>query len=765
MLFLSRSSASLSRAGVLCLATLATYTVSAQEAEQSEATQLDSVIVTASPLGQTAEEITQPVDVLNGEALERNRQGTIGDVLENRPGIANSSFGPGVGRPVIRGQGGPRVQILQNGIAAMDASAISPDHAVSIDPLDADQIEVIRGPATLIYGGGASAGVVNVVDDRLPDTVVPGLRARADFSYGDNANERRTALRARYGLAGVQIGAQYTRRETGIFEIPGVAERPDLHDDGHAEAHEDEAHEEEHGEEHAEEHEGEHGHEDEAAERGIIPNSSITAERVGGSIAWAGERGMLGATVSRFTTNYGVPGHDHGHGEEEHHDGEAEHAEEAHAEEAHAHEEEHAEGGVRIDLEQTRTDLRGLLYDPFPGFVRLEGRVGINDYRHVEIEPGGEVGTTFDVQAVRGRFTAEHQAIHDWAGVIGVEFVDRDFEAVGEEAYIPPVQTQDVGLFLVEGYRFGDHRLELGARVDAVEHEPENGQPSTDFTALTLSSGLNFMLADHLHLRTNLQRAERAPAAEELYADGAHIATATFERGNAALDTETANNIDVSIGTDAGRWTWELSAFYNRIDDYIFLQEVDQGRNADGSGTGTPDGEADFVNEEGEFDADGEFLLVDYAQEDAVFFGAELQTRFHLIDAGSRALSVRAFGDLVRGELRDSNENLPRVTPPRLGLDLEGAIGGLSGRLGYIRVTEQDRTAELETVTPAYNELAADISYTLATTSGPLTFYARARNLLDDTQREATSVLKDLAPAPGRSLFLGLRMEFDSAGG
>lgn len=758
---ISRLPVRLSRAGIFCLIATTALPALGQEEAADEATQLDSVIVTASPLGQTVDEITQPVDVLNGEALERNRQGTIGDVLENRPGIANSSFGPGVGRPVIRGQGGPRVQILQNGIAAMDASAISPDHAVSIDPLDADQIEVIRGPATLIYGGGASAGVVNVVDDRLPDTVIPGFRARADLSYGDNADERRTALRARYGLAGVQIGAQYTRRETNDFEIPGFAERPGLHDDDHDHAHEAEHAEESHAEaEHAEEH-----HDEEAPTRGKIENSSISAERVGGSIAWAGERGMIGATVSRFTTNYGVPGHDHGHGhgEEAHHEGEAGHAEEAHAEEAHGEEGHGEEGGVRIDLEQTRTDLRGLLYDPFPGFVRLEARAGYNDYTHAEIEPGGEIGTLFDVEAIRGRLTAEHKAIGDWAGVIGVDFSERDFKAVGEEAYIPPVVTRDTGLFLIEGYRFGAHRLELGARIDSVEHEPENGQANTDFTALTLSTGLNFMLGDHLHLRTNLQRAERAPAAEELYADGAHIATATFERGNAALDTETANNIDVSLGSDAGRWTWELSAFYNRIDDYIFLQEVDQGRNADGSGTGSPDGEADFVNEEGEFDADGEFLLVDYSQQDAVFFGAEVQSRFHFIDAGTRALSVRAFGDLVRGELRDSNDNLPRVTPPRIGLDLEGAIGGLSGRIGVIRVTEQDRTATLETKTPAYNELAADIAYTLATRAGPLTVYARARNLLDDTQREATSVLKNLAPAPGRSLFLGLRMDFDSA--
>ena len=758
------------RAGACCLALSLVPQAHADEASADTATELGDVIVTAKPLRQTADEVVQSTDVLAGEALERERSGTIGDVLETQPGIANASFGPGVGRPIIRGQGGPRVQILQNGIASMDASALSPDHAVSIDPLGADQVEVIRGPATLLYGGGSSGGVVNIVDDRLPDTVVPGFRATADLSYGDNADERQAALRARYGLAGVQFGAHYSRREAGNFDIPGRAERFDEHE--HEEEH---AHEGEHEEAmHTEAHDAHADHDEhgEADGRGVLPNSSLEAESFGGSIAWAGERGMIGAAVSRFTTNYGVPGHGHGHGhghDEEHgetHGEEHDHEEaEAHEEEGHSHEEEgHSHEDVRIDLEQTRTDLRGLLYDPFPGFVRLEGRVGINDYTHAEVEPSGEIGTTFDVQAVRARVLAEHQPIGNWAGVIGTQFVDRDFEAVGEEAYVPPVTTREMGLFVVEGFRFGDgHRLELGARFDATDHEPEGNLRAQDFGTYTLSAGVNYMLADHLHLRGNVQRSQRAPAAEELYADGAHIATSTFERGDIDLDPETANSLDLALLRDAGRWTWSLSAFYNRIDDYIFLREVDAGLNADGSGAGSTDGEADFVNEEGEFDADGELLLVDYAQENAVFFGAEIESRFHFLKQGERHLNVGGFADLVRGELRDSNDHLPRVTPPRIGVDISGGLAGFSARLGYIRVTEQDRTAPLESVTPAYNELRADLRYTLATASGPLSFYLRARNLLDDTQREATSVLKDVAPAPGRSLFVGLRMEFDPA--
>lgn len=695
------------------------------DSPEEQPAQLETIVVT-SPFRQNAEELIQPVDVLSGEALERQRQGTIGDALSERPGIANAGFGPGVGRPVIRGQSGARVQVLSNGLGTMDASAISADHAVAVDPLSADRIEVLKGPATLIYGGGASAGVVNVIDDRLPDRVTPGLRLRGDLSRGDNANERSNALRFGYGAGDWQLGASYSSRDADNFEIPGPAER-ELHD------------------EHA--HEEEEGPDDEAPS-GILDNSRLETERFGASAAWVVDRGMLGAAVSRFTTNYGVPGHGH---EEGHEEGEGE---PGHEEEAHGHE------GVRIDLEQTRLDLRGLLYDPLPGFTRAETRIGVNDYEHREIEGEDEIGTVFDVGAREARIEMEHVPLGDWVGVAGTQLRQRDFEAIGEEAFVPPTETRAAGLFLVEGRDFGAHRLELGGRVDRTLHDPEGNQPGTGFTTWSLSAGTAFLIAEHLHLRFNAQSAQRAPAIEEVYAFGPHIATTSFERGNLAIDAETANNLDVSLSRDEGRWTWELTAFYNRIDDYIFAEEVDEGLNADGSGTPASDGEADRVDEEGNFNPDGELLLLDYRQGDAELFGAEAETRFTVLDTGAYGFGVRAFGDLVRGRLRDSDENLPRITPARVGIGADGRIGAVSLNLDYTRVTEQDRTAPLETSTPAHDLLSADIGYTLRTTAGEVTLYARGRNLLDETRRDATSFLKDVAPRPGRSLYLGMRFDF-----
>ncbi|HEY1077122.1 MAG TPA: TonB-dependent receptor [Fontimonas sp.] len=696
------------------------------EAPAAKPTQLEEIVVRSGPFEKNADELVRPVDVLSGEALERKRRGTLGDVLADQPGVSNASFGAGVGRPVIRGQGGPRVQVLDNGIATMDASSISADHAVSVDPLGADQIEIIKGPATLIYGGGASAGIVNVIDDRLPDRVMPGLGLRGNLSYGDNADERNGSLRARYGSGAFQLGANASRREAGNFEIPGYATRAGL-EDGH-------------------DHEHEHEHEEEET-YGVLDNSSLSSDSYGASAAWVGEAGMLGAAVSRFETNYGIPGHEH----EEEGEGEAP------VDEGHSHD------GVRIDLEQTRVDLRGVLNDPLPGFDRLEARAGINDYQHQEIEPSGDLGTLFDVQELDSRITLSHRPLGEWVGVAGLHIGDRDFEAIGDEAFVPPVVTRSQGLFLVEGRALGKHQLELGARVDRVEHELKNGSASSDFTPLSVSAGVNVMLTDHLHLRVNAQSAQRAPAAEELYAFGPHLATQAYERGNADLDPETANNLDLSLGLDRGPWTWEISTFYNRISDYIFLDEVDQGRNADGSGAPQTDGIADRVDEAGNFSADGELLLLDFAQQDAEFYGAELVSRLRVIETGPLKLSVAGFADTVRGRLKSSGENLPRMSPTRLGLSSDAEYGPWSASLGYTRVMEQDHTAPLETNTPGHDLVSADLGYTLTLGGARATLYLQGRNLLDEKQRQSTSFLKDIAPQPGRSLYAGIRFDFLTA--
>lgn len=694
----------------------------AADNEQSS-TQLDTITVQASAFERSADELAQPVDVLYGEDLNRKRAGSLGETLDGELGVSSADFGPGVGRPVIRGQGGPRVLMLENGINSMDASSVSADHAVSIDPAHAEQIEIIKGPATLLYGSGAAAGVINVVNGRLPREVIPGVHGSAALNYTDNADIRSGAFDLNIGYEDFVFRFDAAGRRAHDTEIPGHA---DIDHDA------EEAHEGE--EEHEEEHEEERA--------GLIENSSLVTESGSATAAWILPQRILSATVSRHRSNYGVPGHAHGHEEEE---GAAE----------------EEEAGVRIALEQTRVDLNGEWFDLGPAFERLRTRIGINDYEHAELE-GDEVGTVFDNRELELRTELTHAPWGQWRGVFGLQFNNRDFEAIGDEAFVPPVETRSTGLFWIEERPIGEHRLELGLRVEQLRHEGPT-VAALDFTPLSLSAGYVHELNAAHHLRLTATRSQRAPVAEELYAFGPHLATSNFERGNTALGLETANNLEIGIDRHVGRWQWQLNLFVNQIQDYIYQQEVDLGLNADGSNTGeatgASDGEADFVDEEGGFEDDGELRLLDYRADDARFIGAEAETRWRFND-GPRPWELRLFADTVQGQL-DGGQNLPRITPTRVGAQIGGGLRRWYLGLGYTEVLEQDEVSPLETPTDGYSLLSLDLSYDLPV-DGLATVFLRGRNLLDEEARRHTSFLKDVAPLPGASLSLGLRWEFDA---
>ena len=522
-------------------------------------TELEKVTIKASPFERSADELAQPVDVLYGEALDRKRGNTLGETLDGQLGVSSADFGPGIGRPVIRGQGGPRVLMLENGIASMDASSVSGDHAVAIDPSHAEQIEIIKGPATLIYGSAASAGVINVVNGRLPREVIPGLHGSVDLNWRDNAHQRAGALDLTAGFDEYVLRFDLSGRMADDLDIPGYAEAD--HDEAEHEAGE---------------------HEEEEEREGLLGNSSVETSSGSVTAAWLRPERILAVTVSRLRNNYGVPGH--GHHEEHEEEEEEEHAEEEH-------------GDVRILLQQQRLDANGEWFDPWRGIERLRARFGVNDYEHTELE-GSEVGTVFDNRELEARIELTHAPLADWRGVFGLQLNDRDFEAIGDEAFVPPVESRSAGLFLVEERSLGAHRLELGARIEHVRHQAASN-PDTDFTPLSLSAGFVYRLNEQHHLRLTASRSQRAPASEELYSYGPHLATNSFERGLNSLDVETANNLELGLDRHQGAWRWRLNLFLNQVQDYIYQSEVDQGRNADGSGNGIADGSADRVDEEG----------------------------------------------------------------------------------------------------------------------------------------------------------------------
>ena len=648
---------------------------------------VEHVVVNASALEHRTLEMATPAQVLAGDALLKARGATLGETLDNQPGVSASSFGAGSSRPVIRGLGGARVQMLQDGVGTLDASTVSADHNVAAEPLTTEQIEVLRGPATLLYGSGAIGGVVNVIDRRIPETRKDGVEGAVELRGQTANNERSVAAALDGGSGDFAFHLNAFTRETDDIEIPGDAERfPDAE-------------------------EGEHAGEELA--HGTLENSSIEGD--GGSIggSWIGERGFIGIALSTYNSNYGVPGH-------------------------HAHHEEvppvevAEEPPVRIDLEQRRTDLKARLDDPLPGFETLKLRIGRNDYEHVELE-GDEVGTTFENAATDTRLELVHKPLAGMRGVIGVQVTDRDFTAIGEEAFVPPSTTESNALFLVEERELGKLHLEGGIRYEQQNVSPESAQPRYDDSAFSWSVGGVYELGTNWSTALSYAHAERMPSAEELYSDGPHVATQSYEIGNVNLGTETANNIDLSLRYHGDSANLNLSLYRNAVSDFIYA-----------AATGA------------ELD---ELPVFQYFQADATLQGIELAADWTFFSTEVGDWILRGFYDQTTGELDDGGD-LPRIPPERLGLGLDFDSGDLRTSLDVIEVAEQNNVTAFETETDGYTLVNAGLIYRVYFGDSNADLFLRGSNLLDEDVRLHTSFLKDIAPQMGRSWQAGVRFNF-----
>ena len=635
---------------------------------------METIVIAALPLGGRGEaEAMHPSTVLTDDELLRRREQSLGKVLAGEPGVSSSDFGAGVGQPVIRGLGGPRVRVQENGLGSGDVSTLSVDHAVSVDPLGARQVEVLKGPATLLYGSGAIGGVVNTVTDRVPRSAPTRLTGQMDLAYGDDTlDEALARLDLTGGVGDFAWNLQGLTRDTGDYRA----------DDDRR-----------------------------------IGNSATDTQTYSGGLAWTGERGYIGGAVSGFQRDYGIPEED-----------------------------------AVIAMDQDRVDIMGELLDPLPGFERLSVAAAHTDYLHAE---GGEA--FFENKQTELRLELGHTHAQGWRGAVGLQAIDREFEAYGEEEiFVPPTDTRSLGLFAVEERPLGAWTLQAGARIERQEHDASGGNPDRDHTPLSLSLGGLRPLGNGGTLSVSAGRHQRAPATEELYSFGPHEATQTFERGDIDLDEETARHIDLGLRQTEGRLRWSANVFYTDYKDFVYLRSVDRGLNADGTGTPASDGQADRVDEEGDFDPNGELLLLDYAAADADFLGAELEAGYDLL-AGPKRLTLRVFGDLVRGEL-SGGEDLPRITPARYGAGLDYAAGPWLANLDVLHAERQDRTAPLEDATDGFTDLGAFLGYRLPTGDADTLVYLRGENLLDDEIVRHTSFLD--VPQPGRRLTTGINVRF-----
>jgi len=669
--------------------------------EHQTARTLDAIEVTATPLRSAIDDLARPVEVLTGDELLSRKAGTLGETVERLPGVQSSYFGAGVGRPIIRGQDGPRVQVLNNGTGSLDVSTISVDHAVTIEPFLADQIEVLKGPAVLLYGSGAIGGAVNVVDGRVPTQQVGrDVSGRAELRHSSVSDENVGMARFDGDAGRATFHADVFRRDGGDYRIPGFAFSPELIAE-----------------------ELEEGEDIEEFARGRLPNSSLTTEGGALGVSWFGERAWFGVAGSTYRSNYGIPPGAHEHHGDDHDDDDHD--------DDHDHDHEEEEEIVRLGMRSDRFDFRGGIRGLGP-LKELNYRVTRTQYEHTEFE-GDEVGTVFENTGTEARIEAVQNDIAGWRGAVGVQYSHRDFSAIGDEAFVPPTISRDLGLFVVQERDFGDFKLELGARHDRVRIRPEGDLDAVSKGATSLAIGGLWRFSEIMHLSVNLDRAQRVPSAEELFSDGPHIATQSFEIGDPDLNRETAVSGEIGLHIHQGRFDGKVSVYQTNYDDFIYL--TDTGEEED------------------------ELPVRAWVQGDAKFTGWEAEASVNLVENASGRWDLRVFADGVDAKL-DAGGRLPRIAPGRVGADMNWSLGGLRARVGAVRIASQDDVAEFESATDGYTLVDAGLAYHWDVGRAGWEAFLEGRNLTDKDARVHTSYLKDFAPLPGRNVAVGVRVSF-----
>lgn len=560
----------------------------------------------------------------------------------------------------------------------------------------------------MLYGGGAISGAVNLVDTRIPEEAPEGGFDASAELRGGTSDDERTAV------GGVTVGVgPFALRAEGVYRDAEDYRAPDW---------------------------------EEKRVHGTF-NETRTGT-IGASLV--GSSGYLGLSYTRHESRYGVPGHNHDyegchpHGSSLHCGGHG-HEEEEHDHEEEEEHEEHAD--VFVDLRSERFDLRGELRDPVPGIRRVRLRGGFTDYRHDEIEAGGhdhghdhdhdEEGHEHEEEAGGTRFLnrghdlrleVEHAPLGGLTGVIGIQNSRSRFQTEGAEAFLPESVTRNTGLFIFEGFDTGPLRLELGARQEWQSIRTVDGRRA-EHSPFSISGAGIWRFSPGYSVALSLSRAERAPTNQELFSRGIHLATNTYEVGNAALVTETAKSIDLTFRKTTGPTRLSVGVFRNHIDDYIFADTLDR------------------------FE---DFRLIRYDQRDARFTGIDGWIRHQL----TPTLGLTVFGDLVRAKFTRDDSHLPRIPAGRLGARADVKSGPFTGDVEYYRMFAQDRVADFETATPGYDMVNATLAYHLPLGGGQAELFLRATNLLDKLALNHVSFVKEAAPLRGRNVVLGLRAAF-----
>jgi len=667
------------------------------------------VTVTSSPLGSSLFELAAPASVMEGPALRMRAAGTLGETINNMPGVSSTYFGPNASRPVIRGLDGDRIRILQNGIGTQDASSLSFDHATAVEPITLERIEVVRGPAALMYGGNAVGGVVNVIDKRIPTGPISGFGGSVEARAGGAERESAGAVSLDGGNGQLAMHADYYGRRTGNLRIPGFQRSEFDRQNGAAVP---------------------YCNGDEPV--GYTCNSGSRSEggAVGASATW--DNGYAGLSFGNFRSNYGTV----------------------------------AEPAVRIGMRSNTWNAASEVRELGQFFKTLKLKFGQTDYQHTEFD-AGVAQTTFKNKGHEGRVELTHAAWGPFSGgAIGAQFGKSDFSAIGAESLIPITQSRADAMFAYEEMIAGKLRLSFGGRFERASVRSEGGGPNEadparalfgapryggaqqrDFNLGSGSLGAVYRLTPAYALAANLSYTERAPTYYELYANGPHAATGAYEIGNAGFNKERSTAVDLSLRYRQGGNSFSAGVFYNRFQDFITLAATGQQKDEDGA---VPPVGAERFNE---------FV---YRQVPAVFQGFEVEGRHTLISSPGSTLVVDARSDYVHATNKNTGEPIARVAPLRFGLGLTWFTGPWTAR-GEINTAASQRRvpqSQNERQTGEYALINAQLSYRFSTGAARGLAFVKLSNLGNVTARMATSQLREIAPLGGRALSAGVRFDF-----
>lgn len=665
-------------------------------------------IIVSAPISQREADVLSGTSVLSGQDLTRSLQPTIGETLARLPGVSSTSFGPNASRPILRGFQGDRIRVLTDGIGSIDVSNTSVDHAVIINPLLAERIEVLRGPAALLYGSSAVGGVVNVIDKRIPRSIpADGYRLDAIGTYGSAANERTIGASADVKASDkIVLHADGSYLKTDDLRIPGFALTPERRAEALASSRlppvpgadpiDFAAN---------------------AAVRGRLPNSASETWTAGFGAALITETGDIGISYSHYGSLYGVPiryATLPGQGEE----------------------------SPRIDIAQNRVDIRSEVETGGDFFAKVRFRAGVADYRQYELEPDGAIATTFRNRGFEGRLEIVQAKRGAWIGASGVQFSNREFDVIGDEAFLPRSSTAQTGLFTQQQLDFGAFKAEAGVRYEltdiasrALPVDARFFGGKRHFEAVSGAVGASYAISDGVRIGINLSHTERAPSAEELFANGPHAGTQAYELGNPDFRLEKSDGIEATLHVHGDGYSLDASAYYNSFANYISDNQAAQ---AVCEAAAAPSGRT------------VDLPCFRSIQLNARYYGFEIDGSLKVAQLGRYAVTVDALGDYVNATLVGQGP-APRIPAGRILGGVEAQSELLSARIEAEHVFSQTRVTTFETPTRDYTLVNASLSIS-PFADKKTTLTVSANNLLDADARRHASFLKDFAPLAGRDI-------------